>query len=69
MELRPTLKNYITAKSPMGLRRLMLQNNAKKGFTFKYSDIQFVKGKWYAWYDEYISNAALSEDLDGTTMR
>ena len=47
----------------------MLQNNAKKGFTFKYSDIQFVKGKWYAWYDEYISNAALSEDLDGTTMR
>ena len=40
------------ASSPQGLRRLMLNNNVKKGIQFKYFDIQNVKNKWYAWYYE-----------------
>jgi len=44
------LASYIKAQSPMGLRSLMLRNNAKYGFTFRYFDIQFVKGFWYAWF-------------------
>lgn len=30
----------------------MLLNNIKSGMFYKYFDIQFVKGKWYAFYFE-----------------
>ena len=44
------IPNFIKAKSPMRLRRLMLLNNVKhKGFV-NYFDIQFSQGFWYAWY-------------------
>lgn len=32
----------------------MFLNNIKKGMFYKYFDIQFVKGKWYAFYFEKI---------------
>ena len=67
---RPLLKNYITAKSPNGLRRLMMQNNARKGYSFIYEDVQFVKGRWYAWYNEELRNSEIPESIqekDGTT--
>ena len=63
MDLRPTLRNFVTAKTPRGLRLAMLRNNSKKGFNFKYRDIQFVKGKWYAWYEEYLTSRETVEDL------
>lgn len=50
------LRNYIKAKSPMGLRRLMLRENAKHGLTIQYDNIQFVKGSWYAWYYLEVKN-------------
>lgn len=28
----------------------MLLNNISKGYFFKYFDIQFANGKWFAWY-------------------
>jgi len=44
------IPSYIMASSPRGLRLSMLKNNVKYGMTFQYFDIQFVKGKWYAWF-------------------
>jgi hypothetical protein len=54
------LASYIKAQSPMGLRSLMLRNNARYGFTFHYFDIQFVKGFWYAWF--YVPSVKLMID-------
>ena len=35
----------------MGLRRLMLKNNIRRGLIFDYKIMQDVKsGDWYAWY-------------------
>lgn len=44
------IPNFIKAKSPRGLRSLMIRNNTKRGKFFDYFDIQFVKGSWFAWY-------------------
>lgn len=55
------LPNFVSAQSLMGLRRAMLKNNARKGYQFSYRDIQFVSGKWYAFYDEYLD--AQRDDL------
>lgn len=44
------IPSFLTAASPIGLRRLMLENNQKHKKMIKYFDIQFVNGKWYAWY-------------------
>lgn len=41
---------FVTARSPLGLRRAMLINNAKAGAFHRYFDIQFVQGQWYAWF-------------------
>lgn len=50
--------DFVSAKTPRGLRRSMLRNNAKhKGFVV-YQDVQFVKGSWYAWY--YVT-----EEMEG----
>jgi hypothetical protein len=43
------IPNYLVARSPNGLRRLCLMNNAKKGHVFTYQ-IQYTNGRWYAWY-------------------
>ena len=49
-ESSASIPSFLTARSPEGLRRLMLRNNAKHAMFFKYFDIQFVNGRWYAWY-------------------
>lgn len=49
-----TIPNFLTASTLQELRRLMFLNNIKKGMFYKYFDIQFVKGKWYAFYFEKI---------------
>lgn len=52
------IPNFLTAVTPLGLRRLMLLNNKKHGAWLKY-DIQYVESqkRWYAWYyAESISN-------------
>lgn len=46
------IPNYLSAQSPLGLRRLMLLNNIRKGKQFNYFDIQFVKGAWFVWFFE-----------------
>jgi len=41
---------FLTASSAENLHKEMLKNNAKWNSEFVYFDLQFVKGKWYAWY-------------------
>lgn len=52
------IPNYITARSLPGLRRLMLTNNARRGYFYKYFDIQFVtegsKQYWVAFYYDEV---------------
>lgn len=43
------IPNYLSARSPSGLRRLCFLNNFKKGSVFNYQ-IVFASGKWFAWY-------------------
>jgi hypothetical protein len=42
----------------------MLLNNARSGFFHQYFDIQYVGGKWYAWFYREISSADVS-NLEG----
>jgi len=46
----------------MGLRRLMIRNNAKHRVTFVYSHFQFADGNWFCWY--YI-DPLKDEELKG----
>jgi hypothetical protein len=46
----PQIPNFVTARSPLGLRRVMLLNNAKHRKVFNYYSIHFVDGKWFAWF-------------------
>ena len=54
------IPSVVAAKTPRELRRLMLMKNIELGGHVKFFDIQFVKGKWHAWY---IGKAKL--DMDG----
>ena len=53
----------------MGLRRAMVIENGKRLMTLKYFDIQFAKGKWYAWYYLPFDDEQLKEleNTDGTS--
>ena len=42
---------FIKASTPERLSEAMLKNNIKHGIEFRYFDIQFVKGKWFAWFN------------------
>jgi len=55
-ETSKVIPDFLTAGSPQGLRRLMRLNNAKRGCWHKY-DIQFVQGKWFAWYYPAVETA------------
>lgn len=55
-ELKPQIPNYVSAVTPLGLRRAMLRNNANNKLVFNYYSIQFVNGRWYAWFYAEIAN-------------
>ena len=52
------IPNFLKARSPKGLRRLMLLNNAKYSTFFEYKDIAPVlescKLYWYAWFYKVV---------------
>lgn len=50
------IPSFISARSPIALRRLMLANNMKYGGEVRYFDIQFASGKWWAWFYLDIEN-------------
>lgn len=63
-EARATvIPNFLTAASPRALRRLMLLTNKRLGAWHNYQ-IQFVNGKWFAWYHEEITRSNLNELLE-----
>jgi hypothetical protein len=47
-----TIPNFVSAASPQGLRRVMFQKCIKDGLLYTFFDIQFVNGKWIAWFKE-----------------
>jgi len=57
---RDLIPNYISAATPRGLRRLMLSESSKRGRFYKFTDIQFVDGRWYAWF---VDDIRLDDDL------
>jgi hypothetical protein len=71
MAIERQIPFFIRARSPMGLRRSMIMNNAKHGLTFHYFDIQFVQGSWYAWFykslDKLDSQDVEELEQDGTS--
>ncbi len=54
------IPNFISAVTPLGLRRLMLLTNRKHGAWLRY-DISFVNGKWFAWYYADVVGTASDE--------
>ena len=62
------IPNFLRARSPQGLRRLMRRNNLRLRAFIKY-DIQWVDSEkqWYAWY--YVDFERLTDqekgELDG----
>ena len=63
------IPNFITALTPMGLRRSMLINNARMGAFIKYYDIAQTnlnnKLVWIAWFNEPLSNDRAIKELGG----
>lgn len=60
-----TVPNFLAARSPSGLRRLMILNNIKKGTWYKYFDIQYNQRdqRWYAWFFQEITDHELLNDV------
>ena len=49
------IPNYLKARSPFGLRRLMLSNNVRLGAQVNYFQIVFDGTDWIAWFYEEVS--------------
>jgi hypothetical protein len=45
----------------------MYQKQIQLGMAALEFDIEFAKGRWYAWYYEIIKNETLEEIIDGNT--
>lgn len=59
---------FIRSKSPEGLRRKMLQNNAKLRLTNHYFDLQYVNGDWYAWFYKNEPNMSAVSNLESAAV-
>ena len=44
------IPHFLSAGSPEGLRRKMLENNIKDGKVYNYFQIVHTGSKWFAWY-------------------
>lgn len=62
------IPNFIRARSPQGLRRLMLLTNARYGAWVQYQDIQFVNGEWIAWYHAPLDTNEFESLTSGETQ-
>lgn len=50
------IPHFLSASTPQALQKLMLEANAQDMCEYRYTSIQFVGGKWYAWYLKDVSN-------------
>ena len=55
------IPHFLKEKTPLKLQQAMLSLNSFKGKEYKYFDIQYVNGYWYAWYYEVLSE----EEIQG----
>lgn len=60
-----TIPNFVTARTPQGLRRAMSRNNMKFKAFIVYRDIQFVNDKWIAWFDAPITQEEIESQMSG----
>lgn len=58
------IPHFISARTPQGLRRLMLKNNVKHGLVFNYYQIVFDGKKWYAWF-QLDAEISFKEEIEG----
>lgn len=62
------IRNFIKAKSEKRLRRLMFEKQVKLGMvSLEFDNITFVKGNWYAWYYEILTNDKMEIVVDDNT--
>lgn len=47
------IPKFVSASSPMGLRRAMHLNNVRNGKTFTYFQIMQDRSRWIAWYYDH----------------
>lgn len=59
--------NYVSATSPQGLVKAMLDNNIKLKGRAQYFSVQFANGKWFAWFYEDLEDKLKSGALNGPT--
>jgi hypothetical protein len=58
--------DYLSARSPRGLRVAMFKNDIRRKTKHKYVGIQFVNGKWYCWFQSRMDdNDSLIQELKG----
>lgn len=50
-----TIPQFVSARTPDELQTEMLNIQLKYSMLFKFYDIQFVKNRWYAWFDLPLS--------------
>lgn len=48
------IPHFLKEKTPLKLQQAMLALNSLKGKEYKYANIQYVNGYWYAFYYESI---------------
>ena len=48
------IPNFLKEKTVLKLQQAMLNLNVSKGKEYKYFDIQYVNGSWYAFYIEEL---------------
>ena len=60
------IPNFLVAKTPAGLRRLMRRNNVARGGYVDYKVMVGPDGRWYAWYVIDI-NQAIEEQEQAMT--
>ena len=51
------IPHFLVANTPQALQKLMLETNLLDLCEYKYTNIQFASGKWYAWYLKDASSA------------
>jgi len=51
------IPNFLQEKTALKLQEKMLKLNVSKGKEYKYFDIQYVNGSWYAWFYEDLEQA------------
>lgn len=65
MAMQPTqVPSFLTASTPLGLKRKMVRNNLKFGYFIQYLNIQFANKRWYAWFYIDLSNELEKSYID-----